>query len=98
MSPKKTSGTQELLKIILDQIAGEGDESKPLIPVYIILGEGDKMCYDPSHRSFQKIPCGTRVYVIKENYDYKGRSLVYTVYGQLVCIEPEELFLLSDFN
>lgn len=51
---KKVSGAQELLKIVLDQIAGEPREGKPLIPTYILTGEGDNMCYDPNSRMFQK--------------------------------------------
>ena len=56
------------------------------------------MCYDPNSRSFKKIDRGTAVYIIKENYDYMGRSLVYTISGEVMCIEPEELYILSDFN
>ena len=98
MAIKKTSGAQELLKIILEQIAGEADPERPLIPTYILTGDGDKMCYDPNSRMFQRVSYGTTIYVLKENYDYKGRSLVYTVYGQLVCVEPEDLFLLTGFD
>ena len=98
MSIKKTSGAQELLKIILDQISGENDPERPLIPAYILSGESDKMCYDPNSRMFQKVSCGTKMYILKENYDYKGRTLVYTVYGHLVCVEPDDLFLLSGFD
>jgi len=98
MTQKKTSGASELLKIILDQIAGETEPGRPLIPAYILLGESDKMCYDPNSRMFQKVSRGTKIYILKENYDYKGRTLVYTVYGHLVCVEPDDLFLLSGFD
>jgi hypothetical protein len=95
---KKVSGAQELLKIVLDQIAGEPREGRPLIPTHILTGEGDNMCYDPNSRMFQKVPHSTTVYIIKENYDYKGRTLVYTVNGHLVCVEPDDLLLLSGFD
>ena len=95
---KKDSSGQELLKIVLDQVAGEPREDHPLIPTYILVGEGDDMCYEPNSRMFQRVAHATTVYIIKENYDYKGRTLVYTVHGQLVCVEPEKLLLLTGFD
>jgi len=89
---------KELLKIILDQVSGEADPEKPLIPAYAVQGKGDIMCYDPNARMFKKVARGTIVYVLKENYDYNGRSLIYTVYGEIVCIDPEEIFLLVGFD
>ena len=98
MSKKKMSTSQLLLKKILNQLAGEVDPDTSLVEEYTILGKGIIMCYDPNSRSFKKIERGTAVYIIKENYDYMGRSLVYTISGEVLCIEPEELYILSDFN
>mgnify|MGYP003637057961 CR=1 FL=1 len=95
---KRVPDAQELLKIVLDQIAGEPAEDQPLVPKYIIAGKKDKMCYDPSTRMFNRVTYGTAVYIIKENYDHKGRTLVYTTHGHLVCVEPDELLLLSGFD
>lgn len=98
MASKNTNSSQQLLNLILKQIAGDVDAEHALIPEYAIVGTGDIMCYDPNDRMFKKIPRGTRGYIIKENFDYMGRNLMYTVYGDLVCIDPQEIYLLKDFD
>ena len=95
---KKLSAGAELLKSVLDQIAGELKPDTDLIPEYAIKGSGTIMCYDPNDKMFKAIARGTKVYIIQKNFDYKGRHLVYTLYGSLVCIDDEELFLLVDFD
>jgi len=87
----KTSTTTEFFKQLLDQIAGTPHKDKPLIPEYRIEGEGDFWCYDPAERAFKKVSRGIIVYVMKEDYDYKGRTLVYTNDGLTLCVEPDEL-------
>ena len=100
MADKKATMTlaQKKLSQVLNQINGDVDPEVDLIDEYAIAGFGDIMCYDPNSRMFRKVPRGTKVFVIKENYDYMGRNLVYTVYGDLVCIETDELILLSGFD
>lgn len=98
MAKTNLSGAQKLLKIVLDQVAGEGDPKKQLIPAYAIQGKGDIMCWDPNSRMFKKVARGTTVYILRENYDHNSRSLVYTVHGDIVCIDPEEIFLLIGFD
>ena len=34
---------------------------------------------------------GISVYIVAHNYDTQGRSLVYTVHGDIIVIDPEEL-------
>ena len=98
MTEKKSSSSQELLKMVLNQISGDIGPGVDLLPEYVIVGKGDIMCYDPSVRMFKKVPRGTKTYIIIENYDYNGRALVYTITGELLCIDPDELFLLVGFD
>ena len=98
MSKDTLSKAGSRLKKLLNQISGDVDPKQTLEPEYTIIGKGDIMCYDPAARVFKKINRGTTAYIIKENYDYKGRVLVYTLSGELVCIDPEELFLLENFD
>lgn len=98
MSKDKQSGPAELLKKVLSQISGDLEPEEDLVPEYTIIGKGHIMCYDPNTRSFKRVSRGITAYVIKENYDIMGRSLIYTYYGDVVCIEPEELFLLKGFD
>lgn len=86
---------KDKLKQIMNQIAGEVDPEIDLIPEYSIRGKGDIFCYDPSQRTFVKVTRGLTVFVIYKNYDTQGRSLIYTIAGDLVCIDPDELFLLG---
>ena len=48
-------------------------------------------CYDPVNRIHKKIYRGVKAFIIYENYDNLGRSLIYTHAGDMVCIDPEEL-------
>ena len=93
---KKTK-KEDLIKNILAQISGELDPEIEPVPEYGIDGNENEyiMCYDPLDRIFKRITCKTKVYIIFKNYDTKGRTLVYTSYGDLVCIEPEKLFYLG---
>jgi hypothetical protein len=79
----------------MKQISGDIDEDHELIETFYIKGNGKIFCYEPNERSFVAINRGTIVYILYENYDIMGRSLVYTNNGDLVCIDPEELELLG---
>tara|TARA_R100000900_G_C3283803_1_gene154307 strand:+ start:428 stop:721 length:294 start_codon:yes stop_codon:yes gene_type:complete len=91
MSKNTKNEKSDFFKQLINQLAGDPSEDSPLIPEYSISGTGVIWCYDPVERSFKKIYRGARVFVIKENYDYKGRTLVYTYDNLTVCIDPEEL-------
>ena len=91
MSKKVT--TADFLKVLMNQIEGNADPDKELIPEYGIIGTGDIWCYDPSVRNFKRISRGVKVFVLMQKYDNMGRSLVYTINGDLVCIDPDELIL-----
>jgi len=91
----KYDKAKDRLKQVMNQIAGEVDPEIPLIPEYCISGKGDIFCYDPSQRTFVKVARGISAFIIYRNYDTQGRSLIYTIAGDMVCIDPDELFLLG---
>jgi hypothetical protein len=91
----KSEDAKALMKQIIKQIGGDVNPDTPLIPEYCIKGKGEIFCYDPSQRIFVKVSRGISAYVVYEYYDTQGRSLIYTVFGDMVCIDPEELYLLG---
>lgn len=93
---KKKSNT-ELIKKILKQISGSLTEDDELIPEVAIIGSGELWCWDPTGRVHKKIYRGVKAFILYENYDNLGRTLIYTHAGDMVCIEPEEL-LITGFD
>ena len=91
MSKKSNDSSSTLLKQIIKQISGELSENDELIPEVAIEGAGDIWCWDPSRRMHRKIYRGVKAFILYENYDYLGRALIYTLAGDMVCIEPDEL-------
>jgi hypothetical protein len=87
---KKISNT-ELVKKIIKQISGEVTEGDELIPEVAIDGSGEIWLWDPAHRTHRKIYRGVKAFILYENYDNFGRTLVYTLAGDMVCIDPDEL-------
>jgi|TARA_R100001163_G_C4872387_1_gene73584 hypothetical protein len=80
-----------LIKKLLKQITGELTEEDELIPEVAIAGSGEMFCWDPSSRIHKKIYRGVKAFILYENYDSFGRTLIYTLGGDMICIEPEEL-------
>jgi hypothetical protein len=89
MAKKRTSS--EFVKRLIKQISGKLTEEDELIPEVAIDGSGEMWCWDPSSRMHKKIYRGIKAFIIQENFDDFGRTLVYTLNGDMVCIEPEEL-------
>jgi hypothetical protein len=83
----------EYFKRLLNQLAGDVDKEQDLIPEYCISGNGYMWCYNPTTKTMDRVARSTKVYILVKNYDYKGRSLVYTTEGLTVCVDPEELIL-----
>ena len=82
----------EKLKNIVRQISGKLEDFEgDLYPEYIIHGSGAMFCLSADNKSFVKVERGISVYVVSHNYDTQGRSLVYTIHGDIVVIEPEEM-------
>jgi len=89
MAKKRTAA--EFVKQLIKQISGDLTEEDSLIPEVAIDGSGDMWCWDPSARMHKKIHRGIKAFIIQENFDDLGRTLIYTLNGEMVCIEPEEL-------
>ena len=88
---KKSNSNAELVKRLLKQIAGNVTEDDELIPEVGIRGHGDIWCWYPSARIHRKISRGVKAFVLYENFDIRGRTLIYTYGGDMVCIEPSDL-------
>jgi hypothetical protein len=89
MAKKNTK--DELVKRLIKQITGKLTEEDELIPEVAIEGSGEIWCFDPINRIHKKIYKGVKAYILYENYDHLNRTLIYTLNGDMVCIEPEEL-------
>ena len=89
MARKNTK--DELIKKLIKQISGKLTEKDELIPEVAIDGSGEIWCFDPVNRIHKKIYRGVKAYILYENYDHLNRTLIYTLNGDMVCIEPEEL-------
>ena len=97
MTSIKNKEIQKKLKIILRQLSGKIKDDEQFIQEAIILGKGSIWCYDPISRMVIQLERGISVYVLQENYDFKGRTLIYCINGDILCVEPEELFNIG-FN
>ena len=89
MAKKRTSSA--FVKQLIKQISGNLTEEDELIPEVAIRGKGDIWCWDPANRLHKKIYRGVKAFILQENFDDFGRTLIYTLNGEMVCIEPEEL-------
>lgn len=87
----KKKATEALFKKILRQISGELASDEEFLPEFIIIGSGHIWCWDPNARKHIPIVRGAKIFMIQKKYDYLGRSLVYTITGELICIEEEEI-------
>tara|TARA_R100001244_G_scaffold27620_1_gene27277 strand:+ start:148 stop:441 length:294 start_codon:yes stop_codon:yes gene_type:complete len=93
----KNKEIQKKLKIILRQLSGKIKDDEQFVQEAVILGKGSIWCYDPLSRMVIQLERGTSVYVLQENYDSQGRTLIYCINGDILCVEPEELFNIG-FN
>jgi hypothetical protein len=87
---KKDSKT-DLVKKIMKQISGTLTEKDDLIPEVAIKGAGELWCWDPVSKIHKKLYRGVKAFILYENYDNFGRTLIYTHPGDMVCIDPEEI-------
>mgnify|MGYP003628681520 CR=1 FL=1 len=84
----------ERIKKIIRQISGklsDTDVETELIPEYRVKGSGILYCLGVDYRKFTKVARGISVYVIAKNFDTQRRTLVYTICGDIVLMEPEEI-------
>ena len=86
---KKTKN--DLVKQIIKQISGDLTEKDELIPEVAIQGAGEVWLWEPANRTHKKLYRGVKAFILYENYDNLGRTLIYTHSGDMVCVEPEDL-------
>ena len=82
----------ERIKRVIRQISGKvSDTEVELLPEYRIKGSGVLYCLSVDNKKFVKVARGISAYIIEEDYDTQMRTLIYTLYGDIVLIEPEEI-------
>ena len=81
----------DLVKQIIKQISGKLTEDDELLPEVAIDGSGEAWLWDPINKTHKKIYRGVKAFILYENYDAFGRTLVYTHAGDMVCVEPDEI-------
>ena len=89
MAKKSTSNT--FIKRLIKQISGDLTEEDELIPEVAIKGTGEIWCWDPATRTHKRVYRGVKAFIIQENFDDFGRTLVYTMAGEMFCIDPDEI-------
>ena len=87
----KKNSKSELVKQLIKQISGNVTEEDTLVPEIAIEGSGDIWCWDPLNKIHKKIYRGVKAFILYENYDNFGRTLIYTLNGDMVCIDPDEI-------
>ena len=92
----QTTKITDLIKIIANQLSGKvDDDTEDLIPEYTIRGTGDIFCYNLTEKMFSKICRGSMVFVLREDFNNTGRTLIYTYLNELILIDPEELVYIG---
>ncbi len=86
----------DVIKMIASQLSGKVDpDADYLVPEYSIRGHGDMFCYNISEKMFTKICRGSLVFVVQENFNNTGKTLIYTYLNELILIDPEELIYIG---
>ena len=89
---RQVKNIKELVSQLINQMAGDADESIPLLPEYCIVGSDFLYCLEYSTRSYIKISRGQKAFVLDEEVDHLNRVLIYTNCGRIVEIDVDELF------
>jgi len=87
----KKSTKETLIKKLIKQISGQLTEEDELIPEVAIDGSGEIWCWDPINKMHRKIYRGVKAFILYKNYDHLNRTLIYTLNGDMICIEPDDL-------
>ena len=88
---KPKSEAERVLKILYKQLSGKLTEEDEAIAPVIIRGSGHLWAYDPFNRNMVRVERGSIVYVLEENYDAQGRTLIYCKTSDIICIDPEDI-------
>jgi len=92
---KQKSKLSELVQQIINQLNGEPDEDKELIPEYYIKGTGVAYCFQPSTKTYVKILRNQKAYLLDDKKDFINRILIYTNCGRIVEISNDQLEYLG---
>jgi hypothetical protein len=82
---------EKRLKQIVRQISGKVAGNDEPVPEVAIRGTGYIMCYNSSSRSFTRVARGTKAYIIDPQLNESKRVIIYTLSGDVVEIDPNEL-------
>ena len=84
------------IKRLVKQLSGKLEESDgPLIPEYMISGRGHIWCWAPTSKKMVKITRNAAAYLINGEASDDGKVLIYTAFGDIVLIDPDELELIG---
>ena len=86
---------KDRMKQIARQMAGNYKENEEnggeLIAPVLIKGEGDIWCPHVTQKRVVRIPRGTKAYILSDEMDDLGRIPIYSVLGEMVAIDPDEI-------
>jgi hypothetical protein len=91
----KNSQAEKILKILYRQLSGQLSDKDEIILPSIIKGRGNIWCWDPFNKSMMKVERGITIYILEENYDSYGRTLIYCTNADIMCIDPEEIEVIG---
>ena len=80
----KNDSKADLIKQLIKQISGDLTEKDEPIPEVAIDGSGEMWCWDPITKIHKRIYRGLKAFIIQENFDDFGRTLIYTLNGEMV--------------
>ena len=83
------------IKKLIKQISGNIKELDQLYPEVKIRGSGHLSCYCPLDKFFIKIRRGITAYIVEEEIEHKEKTLVYTILGDLIEIDKNELIMIG---
>jgi|TARA_R100000664_G_C2702606_1_gene102401 hypothetical protein len=88
---KKNSEAEKVLKVLYKQMSGKLTKDDTPVPPAIIKGEGEIYAVDPFNKNMVRVERGSIIYVLEENYDSQGRTLIYCKTSDIICIDPDEI-------
>jgi len=86
---------KDVLKQILNQIAGTVHAEDELIPEVGLKGTGYIWCYDLLQKTMVRIPCESKCYILDSRRDADGNILVYTLNNDVILIEEDKILYIG---
>ncbi len=82
---------KDILKSILNQIAGNARKNEELLPEVAIKGSGYIWCYDLIQKNMVRVVCESKCYILDATKDELGRILVYTINNDVILVEEDKI-------